>query len=160
MAMLATVAGPDLPRLKRIKDSHHAVARLLADGVRPIEIALITGYAPGRISHLNKDPAFRELVDFYRQNIDLARQDLHDRLAALSFDAAQELQRRLEESPDDFSLKELMSVVAMTADRTGYGPKTTQVNVNVNLAERLEAARRRANAGTISDQSRMEPSPA
>jgi hypothetical protein len=29
-------------------------------------------------------------------------------------------------------------------DRTGYGVKTTQVNVNVEIATRLEAARRRA----------------
>lgn len=144
IAKLGQGDGIDVPSVKRIKDSHHAVARLIADGLREIEIALITGYTPARITQLKRDPAFQELIAFYRANVDLARQDLHDRLASLSFDAAQELGRRLEEDPDNFSLKELMSVIAMTADRTGFGPKTTtNINVNVGLASRLEEARKR-----------------
>ena len=46
------------PMLKRLRDSHHAVARLLAHGLTPFQVSLQTGYSPSRISTLQADPNF------------------------------------------------------------------------------------------------------
>lgn len=135
-------AGP-VKQISKIRDSHHLVARLLAESHTPMEASAITGYTTARILQLRNDPTFQELIEFYRQNLNLAARNMAERMESLGIDMIMEIQERLEDKPETFSNAELMKGVALTADRTGYGPRTTQVNVNVNLAERVEAARRR-----------------
>jgi hypothetical protein len=36
-----------------------------------------------------------------------------------------------------------MEITKLGADRTGFGPQSSQLNVNVDLSGRLEAARKR-----------------
>ena len=55
-----------------------------------------------------------------------------------------ELQDRLELDPEKVSTDQLLDTIKLTADRTGNGPKQTNVNVNVNLGDRMKAARERA----------------
>ena len=148
----ADIEALGLPRpaapsaLKRIRDSHHAVARLVAEGRMGVEISALTGYTSSSISILKNDPAFAELVEFYRAEQRDAFASLADRLALLSLDTVQELQTRLADDPDGFTVKELHEQLKIAADRTGHGPqsRSTVVNVHVGLAERLEEARRRA----------------
>lgn len=132
--------------VKRLRERHHALARLLAQGVKPGEAALIAGYCPSRVSILQRDPAFQELLTHYRSQMNLAAIDLGTRLGHLGSTAIEELQERLEEAPETFTNRELMEASELAADRTGYGPQSTtkNLNVNVNLAQRLEAARKRA----------------
>lgn len=134
------------PHIQRLRDSHHALARALASGMRPQEAQIVTGYSASRISILQNDPSFKELVAFYRDNQNAAYANLHDRLSVLSLDATEELADRLRENPDSLSSGMLLDIVKATADRTGYGPatKSTTVNINVDLADRLAAARQRA----------------
>jgi hypothetical protein len=144
--LLGTDRGVKAPALKRLSQRHHALARNLAAGMRDAEAALITGYDISRISILKADPQFQELMEFYRADVDRAYADLHERLAGLSVDAADELTRRLEDAPEDVSTGQLLEIMKSTADRTGHGPSSKSeqtLNVNVNLATRLEAARRR-----------------
>lgn len=131
--------------LKRISERHHALARTLAGGMAPGQAAIICGYEPSRVSILMGDPAFKELLNFYREDVNSQYRDLHQRLSGLALDAAEILADRLEDTPEDLSVGQLMEITKMGADRTGYGPQssTTQLNVNVNLASRLEAARKR-----------------
>jgi hypothetical protein len=127
----------------KIRETHHALARLVADGRKIVEIAAITGYAPTYINMLKSDPAFKNLVDHYKEAISEVYVTVHERMASLSMLAAEELQERLTEAPEEFSRRELLEVVEKTADRTGFGPRTTQVNVNLDLADRLQKARSR-----------------
>lgn len=137
--------------IKKLRDSHHALAKLLAQGMKDVEVSAITGYTTVRIRQLKEDPTFGELLSFYREQLTIVERSFHDRLVSVGFDALQELAHRLDENPAEFKPRELKEVAEMVADRTGFGPKTTQVNVNVDLAARVEAARRRALEGRQSE---------
>lgn len=151
LQMAATAnRGSVAPAIKRISERHHALARNLASGMKKEEAAFITGYDISRVSILLADPTFSELVEFYRREVTATYLDLHERLSGLAKDAADELSQRLEQDPDSISVGQLIEITKMGADRTGHGPSsTTQVNVNVGLAARLEEARRRVASRTI-----------
>jgi coproporphyrinogen III oxidase-like Fe-S oxidoreductase len=58
------------------------------------------------------------------------------------------LQDRLETEPETMDAETLLSVAKFGADRSGHGPQSrqTNVNINVNLADRLSAARKRVSS--------------
>lgn len=144
LALLAEARGSKpKPLTKRLSERHHALARFLASGMPNWEAAAVTGYTAHRISILQADPTFKELVAFYRANVESKYADLHDRLAGMAVDAADILRDRMEDNPDELGDGTLLEVVKMGADRTGHGPSSTNVQVNVGLAGRLEAARKR-----------------
>ena len=138
------------PRVaKRLKDSHHDIARLLAQDCLASEITAITGYSQSRISTLKTYPEFRELVEFYRGHLrqieDQVYADAAKRLAAVRNDAIEEIHDRLLDTPDLLSTDQIVELIKMTSDRTGYGPqsKSTNLNVTLDLADRVAAGRQR-----------------
>lgn len=134
-----------IPLTKRMTMRHHSLARCVAAGMPNWEACAITGYKPATVSLLKNDPTFNELVAFYRKNIDKEFVDLHRRLAVVSADALDLLHEKIENAPDELSPGQLMEVVKMGADRTGHGPsQTSNVNVNIDLGERLRNARERS----------------
>jgi hypothetical protein len=144
LELLATERAIKPTSIKRISERHHALARVLATGASDGIAALTCGYTPSRISILKSDPAFEELVAFYREDRGAEVQDLAQKLTTIAKDAADEIASRLEESPETLGPDFLLDVVKVGADRTGHGPKSTNVNVNVNLGDRMKAARERA----------------
>lgn len=154
LALLATERGIKPSHIQRLTDRHHALARCIATGMSAEEAALCTGYTPSRISVLKGDPAFEELVAFYRSDKANLVQDLGDRMASIALDTAAELHERLSENPASFDVPALLSTLGLTADRTGFGPKATTVNVNVNLGDRLKSARERAAQASLPAASR------
>lgn len=146
LALLATERGIKPTHIQRITNRHHALARCLASGMSATEAGLCTGYTASRISILKDDPSFEELIAFYRTDKALPVQGLNEKLVAIASDSAAVLLDRLELEPEKFSVGELQDQVKIGADRTGFGPKSTQVNVNVNLGDRLRAARERASS--------------
>lgn len=148
MALLATERGIQPTAIQRISDRHHSLARLLAAGASVSDACLITGYTPSRVSILKGDPAFEELIEFYRAGKGEGVQDLSDKLVAVARDAVGILQDRLELEPETLDAETLLSVAKFGADRSGHGPqsRTTNVNVHVNLADRLSAARKRVSS--------------
>lgn len=147
VALLGEEKGSRAAPLKRLSERHHALARCLASGMEPGDAAITCGYVLSRVSILKADPAFQELLAFYHQDVNTKYLDMHGVLAGLSQDAAMELRERLEEDiqADDkkISMTQLMELTKLGADRTGFGPQSSQVNVNVDLAGRLQAARER-----------------
>lgn len=142
--------GSTASPLKRLSDRHHALARALASGMKAGHAGLTVGYTASRVSILQADPAFKELLNFYREDTEANYRDLHERLGGLAYDAAEELAQRLEDDPDAVSVGQLMEITKLGADRTGFGPQSsnTQVNINVDLATKLEAARKRVKERT------------
>lgn len=152
IALLSTEKGSKPPPLKRISERHHSLARCLAGGMSVGDAAITCGYDISRVSILQADPAFAELLAFYREDVNEKYFDMHGVLAGLSLDAAMELRERLESDMQaeekSISVPQLMELTKLGADRTGFGPQTsaTNINLNVDLAGRLEAARKRVAA--------------
>lgn len=128
------VRKPDQPTkpasLKEIRQSHHQLCRLLAQGKSAEEISSILGtYTPSRISILKSDPMFSTLLSYYKrmeaEQYTLARADMHERLANLGFDSLELLHQRIVDDPDGFDHKTLLAIVEASADRTGFGKSST-----------------------------------
>lgn len=153
LALLAEPRPAPASPLQRITDRHHGLARILADGMEHWEAAIVTGYNPSYISFLLTNPTFKDLVAFYRTKTEAKYADMGDRLHGLGMVSTETLLERLENDPDSISNGMLLDIVKVAADRTGHGPATTNVQVNVGLAGRLEAARRRVIEGTATEVS-------
>lgn len=130
--------------LKRISDRHRRMARMLASGLSEGEVCAACGILGPRLSVLKADPSFSALVAFYRNQVDEHFIEVTERLADLGLAAVDELQERLDTSPEAFSIDELLDVSKMALDRAGHGVKQqTNVNFTFNIAQRLEEAQRR-----------------
>ena len=144
LVLLSEEKGVKPSAIKRLSDRHHSLARSLASGMSPSQAGLTCGYSLSRVSILQDDPTFQELLRFYRADVDAQYLGLHEQLSAIAKDAVAEIADRLEDAPQDISLGQLLEIAKMGADRTGHGPSTSQtVNLNVNLADRLQRARER-----------------
>jgi hypothetical protein len=149
LAMLELDRGVKPVSIKKLRDAHHSIARLLAQGAPNKDVAAITGYSESRISILKSDPAFQELMSFYKGKVadatDEAIADASAKLAAVRNDIIEELQDRLADEPEKIATETLLDALKVTADRTGFGPasKSMNLNVNVDLADRVAAGRRR-----------------
>jgi hypothetical protein len=158
---LESERGITAPAITKLRESHHQLARVIASGAKPSVAALITGYSVSRISILLADPAFSELVATYRGCKDLAFADFQTKAGALSVEFVDELRDRLHDHPEDFTPGLMMEGIKVLADRSGNGPasKSTNVNVNVDLAARIEAGRRRAGLHIEHEPSAEGPPP-
>ena len=151
LLLLGEEKGVKASAIKRLSDRHHSLARALASGMAPGQAGLTCGYSNSRVSILIDDPTFKELLVFYRQDVHNEYLGLHEQLSGLAKDAAAEIADRLEEDPTSISIGQLLEITKMGADRTGHGPATSQtnINLNVNLADRLQRARERVASRTI-----------
>lgn len=138
-----------LPVVARFRDSHHKVARLIASGMRPAEVALACGYTIQRIYTLSQDPSFKELVESYRGDEDEAHRGSRDDFYELLYSNKMKAERRIADKLDDddteISIRELHLISRDAADRTGYGKRSVNFNVNADFAGQMEAALRRTN---------------
>lgn len=131
-------------KITELRDRHHSVARLLAAGHADWEVAAITGYDRSRISILKNDPTFQELLAFYRQNEGSGVADVAARVRDAAATMVTKLVERVEEG-EIVEFADLSKAAKDMLDRAGYGPKSTkELNINIGLAERVEAARARA----------------
>lgn len=131
------------PTLARIRGIHHELARMLANGMKPAEISAATGYCASRISILQNDPMFKELVEYYTNVSKETFRDVKAQIATLASDAVGELQARLEEKPEQFSVSSLTELAKMTLDRAGYSPVAKSVNVSSSLTD-IQAIKEKA----------------
>lgn len=130
--------------VKMIHTRHHKLARLLAGGETNAAAAIQCGITPVRVNQLLKDPSFKELVTFYRERVDAAYIDLHEKLADLAGMSMDAIISRLDENPDDFTPDQLVAISKMGADRVGHGPSVKQEHSHtIDIGARLDAARRR-----------------
>lgn len=137
--------GSQAPTLKAIRHTHHRLAQLLAIGVDETKAAMLCNYSVSRVSILKSDPAFQELLAYYSKTVETQWADFVSTANGLSMDMLQELQSRLDTSPEQFTVGQLTETLKVLADRSGHAPvtKSVQVNVNADVGDRIEAARRR-----------------
>lgn len=152
---LAGPKGASTPHVKKLRETHHRLARLLASGVKEGHVAALSGYSISRLSILKNDPSFLELVSFYRLEVNEVHLDAERQLANLRSDAIDELADRLENQPDKMSNKDLLNLATFAADRTGLGPKKT-LNLNSMMLSPEDVRRLKGEVsqnGTIIDVS-------
>lgn len=137
--------------LQRLRDSHHNVARLIASGLSNIAIASRTGFSLQRIVQLKTDPAMIELIARYRDKVDEVWKESIDDYMSLATANMLKAERQIsdkldaaDEAGELLPTRELIAISRDAADRFGYGKKTTNLNVNVDFAAKLEAARARS----------------
>ncbi len=104
--------------LDRIREIHHVQARLLAEGRKLSAVAAIVGTSVARLKQLELDPTFQELVSYYRDQVTIKYLDVHEKLALGLGMAVEELVRRLEEAPEEFSNNQLRLLVETLGDRS------------------------------------------
>jgi hypothetical protein len=134
LGLLETDLGSKPAPIARIRDSHHALARVMAGGVSNAEASAITGYSPSRISILKSDPTFKELLEFYRERTEAVFIDVVERLKLLSLDAVQELSDRLHDAGATIKTGDLIEIAKFGADRSGHGPLTKHLEANLVLS--------------------------
>jgi len=156
LARLEIEQGIKAPSLKRITDSHHGLARVLAAGKSPGEASIITGFCASRISILKADPAFQELLEFYRSNQRLAETQVLDRLSTLTLDAVEEIRSRLHDAPEDIRTRELLDIATAGLDRTGFGPsaklQVTSLTLTAEDMERLSQGSKDSNVTVLENR--------
>ena len=136
--------------LKKMRNRHHALARCLAHGMPAHEASLATGYDQSVISILQNDELFKELLAFYRSQAVDTFQATEEQLQGLTTEAISELRDRIENAPEGISTRDLIEVSKLGADRTGHGVQSTQVSIDLNLTDRMKAARQRLSAVSAS----------
>ena len=151
-------------QIKRLRNSHHMIARLAAAGLNNIEVADRVGYTRERVGQLLASPAMQELVAQYRNRIDErydVQVDAYFALATQNMIAAERhLSDRiaeLDENGELLSVREALAVSRDAADRFGYGKKETRLNVNVDFAARLESAIKRSDQALTAPASERGP---
>lgn len=117
----------------KMRVRHHAIARLMAVGRKPAEIARIMDVSPASIAMLERSPAFQALLLEYMNMADKEAIDSYVRLKVLGNLGIDALTQKVVESPGDFKPGELVKLVEMAADRTGLGPTSKQVTLNGQL---------------------------
>lgn len=130
--------------LKRLRDSHHAVARMMALGLTEAQVSLQTGYALSRLSVLKQDKSFAELVEFYRRDKDSVSESIEDKMMLMLRDFMQAAHEELLDD-EEIPFPQKLEALKLLADRTGFAPVQRSItkNLNVNIGERLDAARKR-----------------
>lgn len=126
--------GVVAPDLQRITARHHTLARLLMSGTPEGEAALIAGYDVSRVSILKKDPTFQQLMNLYAKEVQDKFASNLDQMAGLSMDALAELRSRIEKSPEDFTARELMTIVTDIGDRASAGEENTSLPQKIEIA--------------------------
>jgi hypothetical protein len=132
-SLLNNDGGSDIAQLSGIRylrPRHHRQAELIAQGRTAKDVAMIVGVDQARMSVLLQDPAFIELVSYYR---DQQIGTMHDYgiqfradLLDVSHVALREIQSRLddEEIKKKLPLGELRKCVELGADRTVAPPRS------------------------------------
>jgi hypothetical protein len=135
------------PRIAKLRDSHHIMARLFVSGLSHAEIAAETGYSIARVSLLRNSPHMVNLIERYRdddhtewrKHRDVTYGYIHT-AGAKSWRMINDQLDEADESGEPIPLATLLKIADSSADRTGKHRKTATENVNVNFAAKLEAA--------------------
>lgn len=137
--------------LKSLSDKHHRIARAVAAGLSNIDVAAVCGITANRVAMLKADPTFIELCGHFRGIVTAdyiqSADSYLEVLLANKLKAEVMLGDKLDAAIDGDEVlptRDLMAISRDAADRTGHGKVQTNMNVNVDFAAKLEAARKRS----------------
>lgn len=148
------------------RESHHAVARMIAAGMSDSMIRRRTGYTHRRLTLMKQDPAFCQLIEDYKEEVfDKINHDT-DTFAELSIGNMIAAERHItdriaeyDERGELLPLNDSLKIVSDRADRFGYSKRVTQTNINVDIAVALDRAIDRSKAVKQIEHRAEEASP-
>lgn len=156
--------------IQSLRDNHHRVARAIASGLSNAEVAATCGISMSRVTTFRADPTSADLIAHYRGVLtaEWAQQDtVVEYLRSNALKAQAMLSDKLDEAAEKgefLPTRDLLGIAELGLDRTGYGKVNKNLNVNVDFAARLEAARSRSDAAraarTIEGEALIQPVPA
>lgn len=136
--------------LARIKEQHHAVARLIASGLSQTLVASITGYTQSYMSVLLNNPAMTELVSHYRAQLTNGAEVVAERLKHIALKAVDALAEDLEAG--ELDANEKLALAKLGLDRSGHGPHSKVSTVTEHhLFDHAELQRMNREARRASD---------
>lgn len=109
-----------LAPLQQLRMAHHFLAQLIAEERPTSEVSMLTGYSSAAISQYQRDPAFQELLAYYRTQEASRNFDVKQRLTAAGLDAVQVLYERMEAG--NLSNRETLEFAELCLDRSGAVP--------------------------------------
>lgn len=114
--------------IQKLRAPHHTLARLVAEGKKHQACSAITGYTVEYVVMLERDPAFKELVAYYKEQVSAAYINVHERLAVLGATAMEILQERLtdDEQVKKLSVGALREIMNDALDRSVAPSKVNQ----------------------------------
>lgn len=119
--------APRSPQIARLAPHHEHMARLVACGAKPQDLAYVTGFSSGQITRIVNSQLFRAAVarltgEIEEHSVYNVRQEL-EQLACRSVEIVSE---DLERVPESHAERVQRSRVAFEVlDRAGYGKKET-----------------------------------
>jgi hypothetical protein len=161
LGLLEAERGIKPSLIKRLRDSHHAVARFIARGLSNVEISALTGYSQGRISTFKSDPAGQELIAYYRKHLsdlmDGVDADGYARAVAIRDTASEIVLDRLLDEFETIPLDQAAEIALKFGDRTGIIPasKSSSTNLTINLADQVAAGRQRIAKLSVVETARL-----
>jgi hypothetical protein len=152
-----TVESEDDPTdLKRIKEKHHSVARMIAGGLNQRMVSQLCGYTESYLSILLNNPAMQELVELYRIQNGGGAALITEKLRTVGLKALEQLEEKL--ADNGLNNQELLATAKLGLDRGGHGPQSKQHVVTENhLFDHTELEKRNA-AARNRDSKRIVPS--
>lgn len=118
----AAVAGTgEVVDLQKVREKHHSVARMIAQGLTQRLVASISGYTESYLSILLDNPAMEELVTFYRLQSGNATEVIGEKLREVGMTALEKISQKLE-NEEMLSTQDLIAISKLGLDRSGHGP--------------------------------------
>lgn len=126
----AALEVEDPGNLKKIREKHHSVARLIAGGMTQRMVAQLSGYNESYVSVLLNNPAMTELIEMYRIQQGAATAVITEKLKTVGLKAVEKLEEQMDEGK--LSNQELLAAAKLGLDRGGHGPQSKHHVVNEN----------------------------
>lgn len=130
---------------KRLRQSHHQLALLDAQGYSAGEISKLTGYSETRIFTLRNDPAFKMIVAEKQKVLnDALMKDAVDHMGLktrIMIAADRHIMDQIDEldhSGELLPIKTALAISADMADRVGYAKHSTHTSYDGDWAKKLE----------------------
>jgi len=124
------VEGDDPADLKKIREKHHSVARMIASGLSQRMVSQLCGYSESYLSVLLNNPSMQELISLYRIQFGAAAAVITEKLRTIGMEAIESLAADL--AKGDLSKQEKIQLAKLGLDRSDHGPTSTRHNVNEN----------------------------
>lgn len=128
----------------KIREVHHFVARMVAKGHKPAEIARVINRSAPTVRNMLANPAMADLVAGYQdehfaeaENELDYRTELEKQISVLGLERIRD---KLADPECDMPIAQVIKAVDSANDRTGLGKQETRVNLNVDLGAKLDRA--------------------